>query len=64
MRTFSLFAVGTAALAMFSSLPSACGAAIEKRDVASETQSILQDAKSQVAGVKSSECRLLRIRRL
>jgi hypothetical protein len=57
MRTFSLLAIGTAALAMFSSLPAACGAAIDKRDVASEAQAILQDARSQVAGVKSSELR-------
>ena len=55
MRTFSLFTIGTAALAMFSSLPSACGAAVVKRDAASEARAFLQDATSQVASVKSSE---------
>lgn len=59
MRTFSLLTIGTAALAMISSLPSACAAAIEKRDAASDARAFLQDATSQVASVKSKLTPLL-----
>lgn len=55
MRTFSFAAISAAALVLLSSAPGACGAAIAKRDAASEAQSILDDARSKIAPIKESE---------
>jgi hypothetical protein len=55
MKFFNLVALGSAALVLISSLPSACGAAVavERRDVASDAVSILNNAKNQITPIKN-----------
>ena len=64
MRAFSLAALSVAALALFSSAPTACGAALAAPkpapvDVATQCQAILVDAKAKIAPIKAELAVLL-----